>query len=93
MYCNISEAWGTNNIINNNTNVVEHFEEKKYTCEDYLKHIVDCSECQTKLNEKFNKIQERPLINLDNFDCKTKETIIIFILGLILLMTLNIFLD
>jgi hypothetical protein len=100
MYCSISEAWGNNNKIYDfnknitNNNIIENFKDelKNIKCDDFLKHIVDCNECQKILTQKFCKNQ-RPLIDLNLIDKNTKETIIIFIFGLILIMIFNMFFD
>ena len=80
-----------NDIINNN--IIEHFTDKNISCENFLNHIVDCVHCQKKLTDNFCKKNILSMFNLKDIDKNTKDTIIIFIIGIIIIIFLKILLD
>ena len=86
-----------NNNVNNNIElkqkIIENYNDefKNINCDKFINHIVDCKECQKKLLDKFCKIPNKPLIDINYFDIETRETIIIFFIGLIIIITLNLF--
>jgi hypothetical protein len=61
---------------------------KLYNCRDFINHLESCEECQMIMYNKFkpNKFQELLIINP-----QIKETIVIFLIGLLVLMILNLF--
>ena len=85
-----------NNKIDNNK-MIEHFNNKEnnklITCDNFLNHIVDCINCQKKLTEKLCKKDIFTLFNFKNIDKETKETIIIFFIGIILIIILKLIFD
>ena len=88
------------NKINNdikNDKIIEHFNnDKKINCDIFLHHIVDCLECQKKITDKLckkNDISFNSLIPLNNIDKETKETIIIFLYGIVFIIILKILFD
>ncbi len=103
MYCLIQEAWPEHNF-NPTNNVpsldignefkptiqpkhVEHFENKitVLTCNDFLTHIETCESCRMRLLNRTNKITE-----LFELNPQLKETLMIFLIGIVILMILNL---
>lgn len=86
------------NLINNN-NTIENFNNKPLNkknlnnynliCDNYMEHIVNCNKCKNDIIKEFNL--NRPIINLDFFNQSMRETLVVFIFGIILLLLLNIF--
>jgi len=60
---------------------------KLYNCRDFINHLESCEECQIIMYNRFkpNKFQELLMINP-----QIKETIVIFLIGLLVLMILNL---
>lgn len=88
MYCSLQEAWPTFK-----TNITEHFiddkppiEQKKINCDDILNHIKNCDYCKNHL-----KLNKNPLTEIFSINPQIKDTIIVFLFGLILLLIVNLF--
>jgi hypothetical protein len=75
------------NFINEQKNI----HKLKYdNCDDYLNHIMTCKSCKNRLYDKFSN-NKKPIIDLTMFDKSMRETISVFIFGLILILLLNVF--
>lgn len=61
---------------------------KKITCNDLLSHIEVCHECEEYLS---NKYKQNKFVNLLVTSPQLKETITIFLIGIVILMILNLF--
>ena len=97
---NSNNSNNSHNSHNSHNSRVEHFNEKNdvkqennkmMNCNDYLNHVVNCNHCKEKLMLHIGKIERKPLIDMSQFDKSMRETIVVFIFGLILLLLLNIF--
>ena len=90
-----------NNIVNtvdsiNSTNNVEHFTSKNpINCKSFIEHLDKCPECKSKLkatiNDNFSSLGS--LGNLFEKFAATpelKETIIVFLIGILVLLILNL---
>ena len=93
-----------NNIVNtvdsiNSTNNVEHFTSKNpINCKSFIEHLDKCPECKSKLkdtvNDNFSSLGS--LGSLGNLFEKfaatpeLKETIIVFLIGILVLLILNL---
>ena len=85
MYCTIEEAWGNKiNFRNNNHN---HIQENYINneCLNFHNHINNCTKCKIELMKKMN------ISDILSLDDNTKETLLIFLIGLVVLIILNIF--
>ena len=60
-------------------------------CNNYLLHVSSCEYCRNHILAKFEKHHKKPFIDLTIFDEKMRETITVFIFGLILLLIIGIF--
>ena len=62
--------------------------DKFCSCQDFMYHLQNCEECQNLMHSKFkpSKIEEILLLNPN-----IKETIVIFLVGILILMILNLF--
>lgn len=98
MYCSIQEAWPEHKFIPRN---VEHFRQEQQpnpnlnlqnnhvdNCNNIILHIDSCPYCQNYIKQKYYKNQ---LIDFINMNPQLKETIIVFLIGIVILMILNLF--
>lgn len=104
MYCPLSEAWPAFNHINrtehfashiNQTNQIddpikitkpaEENDNHKPTCKDIVEHINNCQECYQKYNKKQYQLTELLALNP-----QLKETLMIFLIGMLILLILNL---
>lgn len=95
MYCLINEAWPEYN----NYNKIEHFNEnktnlhikqstEKYTCSDFLEHLEKCPECANHIIKKYSNNNFNELFK---FNPQLKETILVFLIGIVILLIINLF--
>jgi len=97
MYCSIQEAWQDNdyNIKSIEStynrpelfdrNIKEHFNEKNFNdCSIYLHHLETCEKCKAEFLKK-NYIN-----NIIAINPQIKETVIIFLIGLLILLIINL---
>lgn len=85
---------GINPFINKK-NIIEKFDEnietKEYfdeDCETIIKHLQYCNKCRNKLN----LMSQTSIINkLNNLTEESKETIIIFLIGFIMILLIHLF--
>ena len=61
---------------------------KQLNCDDILEHLHNCSECQKYLE---NKYKSDKIYDLFSINPQLKETIIVFLIGILILMILNLF--
>jgi len=61
---------------------------KLYNCRDFIKHLENCEECQMLMHNKFKPNRFEELLTMNPH---IKETIVIFLIGLLVLMILNLF--
>lgn len=71
------EEFSKNNVVVN-----------KYSCDDFFDHLERCDECRKYIEERFKKNNYVELLNLNP---QLKETLIVFLIGILLLMILNLF--
>lgn len=95
MYCLINEAWPEYN----NFNKIEHFTDNKpiqhikqpiqqYSCSDFLEHLENCPECANFIIKKYSNNQFNELFKLNP---QLKETILVFLIGIVILLIINLF--
>ena len=92
MYCPINEAWpqfirsAPANVTPKQ--VTEHFEPPAtMTCDDFMKHLESCPLCSSKIKQQYgNKIYE-----LFTTNPQLKETLIVFLIGIVVILVLNLF--
>lgn len=93
MYCLINEAWPEYN----NFNKIEHFTDnkpihiqhvQKYSCSDFLEHLENCPECSNFIIKKYSNNQFNELFKLNP---QLKETILVFLIGIVILLIINLF--
>ena len=100
MYCSIQEAWPEHKFISKN---VEHFRQEQpittsttvpihlndvNKCNNIIDHIETCPYCQNYIRQKYYKNQ---IIDFININPQLKETIIVFLIGIVIIFILNIF--
>jgi len=68
--------------------ITETFNNPEYKCINYLDHIENCDQCRTYLIQKYSKNR---LIEILNNNPQLKETIVVFLIGLVIIMILNLF--
>lgn len=61
---------------------------KKITCNDILSHVEICHECKEYLSSKY---KQNKFVDLLIASPQLKETITIFLIGIVILMVLNLF--
>lgn len=74
-----------NNLHNN------HLHNKHNTfcsCQDFMYHLQNCEECQNLMHNKFRPSKIEEILSLNP---NIKETIVIFLVGILILMILNLF--
>ena len=81
----------SNNQITNhlptNTEIVEKYNHSAYNCHNFIEHLENCSECQSLIS---NKYKTNSLTELFKTNPQLKETIVVFLLGLLIIMILNL---
>jgi hypothetical protein len=104
MYCLINEAWPEYNNYNKiehtneykpNMHTKEHFQSvqpiqtmQKYSCSDFLEHLESCPECTNIIIKKYSNNNLNELFKLNP---QLKETILIFLIGIVILLIINLF--
>lgn len=75
-------------LVKSNTNIETFNNREEYKCINYLDHIENCDQCRTYLIQKYSKNR---LIEILNNNPQLKETIVVFLIGLVIIMILNLF--
>ena len=107
MYCSIQEAWpefitehfndsqlnySKNNfqLNQNNLNPTKQNQNiiNTMTCENFMEHYNNCDLCKKKI---LNSIKNNKLIELFTLTPQLKETLIVFLLGILIILLLNLF--
>jgi len=63
--------------------------QKFVTCDTLLSHLDECEECRIYVTNKLNRSNR--LANLFETNPQLKETIMVFLIGILILMILNLF--
>jgi hypothetical protein len=78
--------------IKNHFSHENHFLHNKHTtfcsCQDFMYHLQNCEECQNLMHNKFKPSKIEEILSLNP---NIKETIVIFLVGILILMILNLF--
>ena len=69
------------------TEIVEKYNHSTYDCHNFIEHLENCSECQRLIS---NKYKSNSLIEIFKTNPQLKETIVVFLLGLLIIMILNL---
>ena len=88
MYCSLQEAWPNihNKALNYSSNTkynIEYFNNDN--CKNILEHINNCPSCRLKFIKHKNDIFSFLDLNPEN-----KETIIVFLIGVMIILLLNL---
>ena len=74
-----------NNLHQNDDNNHNH---TNYGCDEFMLHLQNCEKCQIAMYNKFKPSKMEELLTLNP---NIKETIVIFLVGLVVLLVLNLF--
>lgn len=99
MYCSIQEAWPEHRFQNHRHNNIEYFnhnnlpsnkpeEQILNKCNSIIEHIESCPHCKQYIQQKYGS---NHIIELFNTNPQLKETILVFLIGVLILMILNLF--
>ena len=106
MYCSIQEAWPEHKFIPRNVEHFREEPQLNLNipttstsrstlsnnqvdkCNNIIDHIESCPYCQNYIRQKYYKNQ---LIDFLNMNPQLKETIMVFLIGIVILMILNLF--
>jgi len=98
MYCSIQEAWPEHNFQNQSSKSIEYFKQNINQdqkndnsinkCYSILEHIESCPNCKYYIQQKYGSNQ---LLELLNTNPQLKETILVFLIGIVILLILNLF--
>lgn len=105
MYCSIQEAWPDQTFKSFRPNNIEYFSENnkdplqqnptinKLTnsdnkCYSIIEHIESCPNCKNYLQQKYGSTIITELLNTNP---QLKETILVFLIGIAILLILNLF--
>ena len=73
----------------NKDNSIEHNHNlESYGCDDFMLHLQNCEKCQIAMYNKFKPSKMEELLTLNP---NIKETVVIFLVGLVVLLVLNLF--
>jgi hypothetical protein len=83
-----AELMKIKNHLSHENHFLHNRHNKFCSCQDFMYHLQNCEECQNLMHSKFkpSKIEEILLLNPN-----IKETIVIFLVGILILMILNLF--
>ena len=70
-----------------NNEIVEKYNNSQYNCHNFLEHLENCSECQKIIS---NRYKSNNLTEIFKANPQLKETIVVFLLGLLIIMILNL---
>jgi len=102
MYCSIQEAWPDQQFVSKNVeyfrqersknpistpNIQTSTEELNNKCYNMIEHIETCPHCQQYIRQKYSK---NKMIDFLNKNPQLKETILVFLIGIVILMVLNL---
>jgi len=96
MYCSIQEAWPEHKFQNHRLNNIEYFKEDNINnkvlepinkCFSIIEHIESCPNCRNYILQKYGSHQFSKLFETNP---QLKETIIIFLIGIVILLILNL---
>ena len=97
MYCSIQEAWPDHKFQNHRLNNIEYFKEDNIInkvvepidkCYSIIEHIESCPNCRNYILQKYGTSQITKLLETNP---QLKETILIFLIGIVILLILNLF--
>jgi formylmethanofuran dehydrogenase subunit E len=78
-------------IPNNNYNQIDNIKNvsSDLNCNNYLNHLEECEECRMYILNKYSKSNK--LSDILSMNPQLKETLLVFLIGLLILMILNLF--
>jgi len=85
---NQSDNYKSNQSDNYKPNQSEHFK-PNIGCNDFLEHLEECEECRMYISNRFGKSNK--LADLLATNPQLKETLMVFLIGILVLMVLNLF--
>lgn len=96
MYCSIKDAWSNNNFRTEHFNQYQQLPQKLIPvpeipvnkCNSIIEHIESCPKCKKYILDKYSNNNYMEIFNTNP---EIRETILVFLIGILILLTLNLF--
>ena len=79
----------TNELKNNYYNQIQKKRLNGIGCEDFIEHLEECEECRMYISNRYGKSNK--LAEMLSTNPQLRETLMVFLIGILILMILNLF--